>query len=558
MKYFLKYITIDPLVEDQYPLIRSVQGWRSWKPKKADLPLVKGPGNPRIQIIDLSELAPYDPVPGLNPVVHEGLGRVSFRVKSRGKYDYEKLRQLSVFSIALKVLHMYEGSDALGRRVEWSFGDLPLKIIIRHSKLENAQYFRKKREIRLCYFDSDNGRIYTSASPDIVAHEVAHAILDGIAPDLLDCPHYDSYAIHEAVADLTALFLSFEMDHYTDYLLDKYDGNLSKAREFGWIAEQFGAEMTDGVNDHYLRSLNNEYSFRNDWGARANESDHYEISQVLSGAIFNALILEYERESSHPEKQEQSKGLSLFIAGNKIRRMLFRGLDYMPPGEVNLFDLAYSIICADKVSFPEDEDANIRQYMLQEFIKRGVGYSNSDFEFDTNTDIQVDMIDLDLLVSDFKYLEEFIRRYKSELLIPHDEYKIKTPILNNKFRYLKNGVREKLQEIIVKVSWYEELLLEESIDDADRIFVKFGTTLVIDKIKSEVLSIQSTNRIALKDFEKNNQVINKSQFNLVKQLVEQDSTAKVQEFNSTKKNQCEYMIKDRVLLFKRNGFGLHK
>ncbi len=558
LKYFLKFITIDPLVENQYPMIRPVQGWESWRPQEVDLPLVSGPGNPRLQIIDRSEDAPHNPLPGLSPITYHNTGRVIFRTKAHGKYNYEKLRQLSVFSIALKVLQLYEGPDALGRKVEWSFGDIPLKILIRHGDQENAQYFRDNKEIRLCYFDSAETRVYTSSSPDIVAHEVAHAILDGIAPDLLDCPLYDTYAIHEAVADLTAMFLSFEMNHYTDHLLDKYDGDLSKAKEFGWIAEQFGAEMTDSGNEHYLRSLYSEYSFRGDWGTLANERDHYEISQVLSGAIFSALIQEYERESSIPEKNDQPRGLSLFIAGNKVRRLLCRGLDYLPLGEVNIFDLAYSIIHADKISFPNNEDAHIRSFMLEQFIKRGIGRSFEDFEFSLNADIPCKEIDVELFLKDHNSLKDFVRRHRYELLIPHDEFKVNKPIITNKVKYLKNGIREKLQEIIIKVSWYEEILLEELIDDADSIFVKFGTTLVIDRLASEILSLQSTSRKGSVTLEKNFEVTNLSRIELVRHLIGSDSIKKVEEFSLTKQNQGEYKITNNALHVKRNGLGLHK
>ncbi len=457
---------------------------------------------------------------------------------------------------------MFESEDALGRRVHWAFGDHPLVVAVRFRRGKNARYFRKKRGIGFYYFDTDAGdRVYTAGSPDIVAHETSHAILDGIAPDLYHSPLPDALAIHEAVADLTALFLTFKMNDFTDHLLTITDGDLRAAKEFGWIAEQFGAEVAQSGEQHYLRSLYSEYSLNADWGIPANRDNHYELSQVFSGAVFSALIAEFEREEQAPGNEDQGKGLSLFIAASKIRRLVCRGLDYLPPAEITLFDLAYAIITADEVAFPEAADSMIRNSLMQALIKRGIGQSAADYALDAAPGLPqiLDAYDMEQMAADHSYLALFVADNQQALLIPvGTEYEVRKIICTDKKRFLSSGRSIHFQELIIKVTWLEKVRLDESIDGAEHVYVRYGTSLIVDRKQRQLICRLSTSRLNSTHPAEVHEQTHAQRISMIKNLIASGHINRVASLGLTEDDQAEYVVENGSLHIRLNGMGLHQ
>src|SRR5437762_655934 len=113
---------------------------------------------------------------------------------------------------------------ALGREVSWGFdrggGDDANRLIIRScvAGLENAYYDHARGELQLGAFDADakplgrnvgKGRICTALIHDIVAHEMSHALLDGLRARFMYPSNADVLAFHEAFADIVAIFQRF-------------------------------------------------------------------------------------------------------------------------------------------------------------------------------------------------------------------------------------------------------------------------------------------------------------------------------------------------------------
>ena len=114
---------------------------------------------------------------------------------------------------------------------------------------QNAYYSPQKRAILFGYFpagDGDPGAeypggvVFTCLAHDIIAHEMTHAILDGMHADFIEATNPDVLAFHEAFADIVALFQRFT---YPDLLRDqiaRVRGRLDAGTLMTQLALQFG------------------------------------------------------------------------------------------------------------------------------------------------------------------------------------------------------------------------------------------------------------------------------------------------------------------------------
>ena len=218
--------------------------------------------------------------------------------------------QTLCFGSVMRTLHIVESS--LGTKVDWAFEGRQLLVVPRAGYQPNAFYERSSHSLQFFFVPTGGGPpqshgeggdlngVYTALSPDIVAHETAHALIDAIAPYLHDAASPESLALHEAIADLTALIFSLRTPHFVTYIVEKHggDGDLDAAY-IGEIAEQIGelratgSSMTRDTTDngetrHYLRNLSNNYALKRRKGMEVISShEPHALSQVLSGALFD-------------------------------------------------------------------------------------------------------------------------------------------------------------------------------------------------------------------------------------------------------------------------------
>ena len=70
--------------------------------------------------------------------------------------------------------------------------------------------------------------IYTSDSADVFRHEIGHAILDAIRPDLFNMQSMEIWAYHESFGDQNAIMNILQYDIVLDYVLKETNGDIRK------------------------------------------------------------------------------------------------------------------------------------------------------------------------------------------------------------------------------------------------------------------------------------------------------------------------------------------
>jgi hypothetical protein len=201
-----------------------------------------------------------------------------------------QFHQQFVYAVAMKTILHFE--QALGRKIVWYPRIVPprrvrdetldaawrreyvgrLRIHPHALRDANAYYDSDKSAVLFGYFvaahqsqgaNFPGGLVFTCLSPDIVAHEMTHAILDSIHHRYMEDTNPDVAAFHEGFADIIALLQRFTFIELVEHQLFQTAGRLDRYSVLGELATQFG-EALEG-NRGALRSMIGRWNEKDEW-----------------------------------------------------------------------------------------------------------------------------------------------------------------------------------------------------------------------------------------------------------------------------------------------------
>ena len=82
--------------------------------------------------------------------------------------------------------------------------------------------------------------VHTGESPDVISHEVGHAVLDAIRPQLWDAMSTEVAAFHEAFGDMSAILCALQQPAVREEVLAETGGALYRSSRLSRVAEQLG------------------------------------------------------------------------------------------------------------------------------------------------------------------------------------------------------------------------------------------------------------------------------------------------------------------------------
>jgi hypothetical protein len=281
--------------------------------------------------------------------------------------------------------------QALGRTPDFSFGpqragepDDPDGVVKLHiyphgMKEDNAYYDPDRGALRFGYtfankravgMNQPGGIIYTSLSHDVVVHETAHALLDGMRAKFMLPSNGDVDAFHEGFADLVAVFLRFQ---YRDLVKEaiKQSTDLD-SRLLTDIMRQWGQATgeDDGSPRKALRSAAvaaggpDEPVAKEFFYSRGKEA--HDLGAILVAAVFDAFRWIYSRKTAalravgRRNGEPPSAELVDLLTGEAIRLarqfldIVIRAVDYCPPVDLTFGEYLRALVTADFDVVPED------------------------------------------------------------------------------------------------------------------------------------------------------------------------------------------------------------
>jgi hypothetical protein len=201
-------------------------------------------------------------------------------------------------------------------------------------------------------------RMYTCRSFDIVSHETAHAVLDGLKPEwlLADNPPQTG-GLHEAFGDLTAIFLTLSQLDQCEAIVAQTRGRLHDKTFLADIAEQFGLALG---RSNGLRNADNDITL-----TQAGTEVHA-ISQVFTGAVYDILadLFALERD---PLRRDDA--VVLHQVGTTLRGLVLRALITAPDRAARYVDVVNAML---RLAVEDNLPLATRNAIVNRFVQRAV------------------------------------------------------------------------------------------------------------------------------------------------------------------------------------------
>ena len=290
---------------------------------------------------------------------------------------------------------------AIGRHVTWGFDVGSGKdahggrIRIRPHAFEerNAYYDHSRGELCFGYFRAPEticgrtlpgGVVFTCLSHDIVAHEVTHALLDGLRAHFNEPSGPDVLGFHEGFADLVAIFQHFSYREVLQAAIRRSQGSLAGASLLTGIAHEFGttAGSTKPLRTAFESGTSGQPKrYRTDMEA-------HEMGEILVQAVFEAALRVFERKTA-PYVRLATGGTGQLAQGelpidlqnvfadqasklaSHFLTICIRAIDYCPPVDLELGEYLRALITADYDLVPDDRWA-YREALIDAFRLRGI------------------------------------------------------------------------------------------------------------------------------------------------------------------------------------------
>ena len=189
-------------------------------------------------------------------------------------------------------------NERLPPGTRWTTEQSPMQVTLVAGEDLNANY---SRPFGLRFYEETvkDIDIFSGESPDVSCHELGHAILDALRPELFDAASTEVAAFHESFGDMSAILSALQLCSLRDKVIEETGGRLNVNSRLSRLAEQLGWAIRQlsptAVDPDCLRNAANRFFYENPDdlppSAPASQlaSEAHSFSRVFTGAFLDAL-----------------------------------------------------------------------------------------------------------------------------------------------------------------------------------------------------------------------------------------------------------------------------
>jgi hypothetical protein len=309
-----------------------------------------------------------------------------------------------IYAVCQQIWHTF--ARALGRDPTWGpwvlrrdANDRQLLIKPFAEEDANAYYDSREGSLGFGFFrasptDSEyvlpGGLVLVALSRDVIAHEMTHALLDGMRAEFMRNTHPDVPAFHEAFADIVALLHNFTQQDLVEQVLDE-QGDLNADALLG-LGRQVGEATNGAIGGALRRALTS--GERRDKPVPAERryaadtlQEEHDRGSVLVAAVFEAFLDAYEARAKPLFRLARAGGLAQSgvlpsaltqLLAKEVRKLAdqflnicIRAIDYCPPVDLRFGEYLRAMLTADHDAVPDD-GYGYRDKLIKSFRRRSI------------------------------------------------------------------------------------------------------------------------------------------------------------------------------------------
>ena len=275
----------------------------------------------------------------------------------------------------------WAAAEALGRAAGMWSQLLPAGVTWYRSVGSRLQAFLDEGEDFNAYYDRHGLKffhgtaagvtVYSGESPDVVCHELGHAVLDALRPQLFGTAFAEVAAFHESFGDMSAMLSDLQLKSVRSEVLAETGQNVYRSSRLSRLAEQLGWAIRqiapDAVEGDCLRNAVNSFFYQDPatlpprGPAGTLSSEPHSFSRVFTASFLQSIAGMFLLQ---PTQDEQG----LLAAGRDAALLLVDAAGAAPVVPTYYSQVAAHMIAADA----QRNQSRYSNVLKAAFAKHGV------------------------------------------------------------------------------------------------------------------------------------------------------------------------------------------